>query len=209
MKFLKDEAFQENLVKYVEGVMRRLGVEDRSERLAQDAVQDAMVSILSAVERGSLKEGILSPEGFIKKSVRNGLFSLLRKWQLDAKHGVTYLAEDLDELSAEDVLDHEPGFPVEEGVLLDVKMDSRTIRDFLEKEVFPDTKMKNIDVKRKIFELRVQEGLGFTEIAKIVFENEYDFTNQKEVDKAGDLVRQTYKRIIEQIQKRFPDIFKK
>lgn len=205
MRLLNDKAFQERLVRFVEGIIRRIGVEERNDKIAEEAVQNAMVSILSSLERGSLKEGVLSPEAYIKISVRNSLFTILRKWQLDAKNGVTYLSEGFDGMSVEDILDSEPGFPVEEGVSLDVKMDSRSIQDYFQNEVLSSTHMRNLERNKQIFELRVQEGLDFTEIARIVFPTEYNYEDSKQREKAGDLVRQSYKRMLAEIRKNFSD----
>lgn len=203
MRLLNDKAFQERLVHFVEGIIRRIGVEERNDKIAEEAVQNAMVSILSSLERGNLKEGILSPEAYIKISVRNNLFTILRKWQLDARNGVTYLSEGFDGLSVEDILDSEPGFPVEEGVSLDVKMDSRTIQDYFQNKTLKSAGMRNPERNKKIFELRTQEGLEFAEIAEIVAPGEYNYEDPKEREKAGDFVRKNYTRMLEEIKKYF------
>ena len=138
VKFIGDPEQKLMLINYLKSIINRLRIEDRDDSLAEDVFQNTAVKLLTAKEQHKLRPGILSIEAFIKISLRNGLWDVLRKKSSDTKKGNIFPVGNFDNFTAEDALDSEPSFPLEEGVFLDYKLDAREIRKSLENEVLPN-----------------------------------------------------------------------
>jgi|GEM_PF-3963125 len=197
-----DREFLLSLKKIILSVFKKRNIEDRHFNLDEEILHDLVIKILS----GGVKQEIKTREeaiSYCRRAISNNIYDWLRGDGRLARR--IFPSADCDNYTITQALDTEPSFPMNEPLDIDDLLERNQVRTMFENGQFEE--LEKDERKKEIFRLRTYEEKGCPEIAKILIQkgyldkNKYDITIKEDLEKASDLVRKVYDKIVETIKK--------